>query len=174
MISAPKIMLELLLLGWIGLILKIVMVVVVFALMYSRFKEGMLEKMKAMQASDLYLKLGFWGGMRNKFGDEVLTRLGVQTLVLYHLRNKPLNRILSVILSSLYFEFWHNGFQEIYFLNFTGSLVFAVAYYKFGSESAAIGHCVADWLWLIAVPYLLIPFYQARFRRVPQKRKKDR
>lgn len=140
----------------VGILTGMIMVVVVFALMYALFKEDMLERMRAMRASDLYFKLGFWGGWRNLIGEEVLTRLGVQTLVLYHLRDKPLNFILSVILSSLFFEFWHNSFNEIYFLNFTGSLVFAITYYKFGYESAAIGHCVADWLWLCVIPILLV------------------
>ena len=109
-----------------------------------------------MKQTRLYFNLGIWGGFRNLIGEEVLTRLGVQTLILYSLRKKSFNVILSVILSSLYFEFWHNGFKELYFLNFSASAIFAIVYYKYGYESAAIGHCVADWIALCIVPYLIL------------------
>lgn len=140
----------------IGIVTGIIMVIVVYGLTYSIFKDGLFERLNEMKQSNLYLKLGFWGGFRNLIGEEVLTRLGAQTLILYSLRKKNLGVILSVILSSLYFELWHNGFKELYFLNFSASVIFAIVYYKYGYESAAIGHCVADWLALCIVPYLLI------------------
>ena len=140
----------------IGIVTGMLMVIVVYGIMYLLFQDGLFEKLNQMRQSDLYLKLGIWGGFRNLIGEEVLTRLGVQTLILYSLRKKSYNVILAVILSSLYFEFWHNGFREIYFLNFSGSIVFAIIYQKYGYESAAVGHCVADWLALCIVPYLLI------------------
>lgn len=140
----------------IGVITGILMVIVVYGITYLIFKEGLFEKLNEMKQNNLYLKLGIWGGFRNLVGEEVLTRLGVQTLILYSLRKKSFNVILSIILSSLYFEFWHNGFKELYFLNFSGSVIFAIAYYRYGYESAAIAHCVADWLALCIIPYLLI------------------
>lgn len=140
----------------IGVATGVIMVIVVSGITYLIFKDGLFERFNEMKQSNLYLKLGFWGGLRNLFGEEVLTRLGVQTLILYSLRKRSIGIILSIILSSLYFEFWHNGFRELYFLNFSASVVFASAYYKYGYESAAVGHCVADWLFLCAVPYVLI------------------
>lgn len=140
----------------IGIFTGIIMVIVVYGITYLIFKDGLFERLNEMKQSNLYLKLGFWGGFRNLIGEEVLTRLGVQTLILYSFRKKSFGVILSVILSSLYFECWHNGFKELYFLNFSASVIFAIIYYKYGYESAAVGHCMADWLALCIVPYLLI------------------
>ena len=140
----------------IGIVTGILMVIVFYGITYLIFKDGLFEKLNEMRQGNLYLKLGFWGGFRNLIGEEVLTRLGVQTLVLYILRKKSFGVVLSIILSSLYFEFWHNGFKELYFLNFGASVIFATVYYKYGYESAAVGHCVGDWLALCIVPYLLI------------------
>jgi|GEM_PF-2647798 len=140
----------------IGILAGILMVLIVNGMMYLPYRDGFLQRMHEMKQSSLYLKLGFWGGLRNLTGEEILTRLGVQTLVLYFIRKKHLGIILSVLISALFFEFWHNGFQEIYFLNFTASVIFALFYYKYGYESAAIGHCVADWLTLCLVPYVLL------------------
>ena len=95
----------------IGVITGILMVLVVYGITYLIFKDGLFEKLNEMKQNNLYLKLGLWGGFRNLVGEEVLTRLGVQTLILYSLRKKSFNVIFSIILSSLYFEFWHNGFK---------------------------------------------------------------
>lgn len=103
----------------------------------------------------LYLGLGFWGGLRNLFGEEILARLGAQTILLRLLRKIRGGPILAVILSALYFEFWHNGFKEIYFMNFAVSCAFAWAYHKRGYESAALAHCTADWLMLVILPRVL-------------------
>jgi hypothetical protein len=140
----------------IGIVAGLLGILVSYGLAYVMSPSGLFEKLNQMRQSSLYLKLGFWGGFRNLVGEEVLVRLGVQTLILYYLRKKPMAFILSVILSSLYFEFWHNGFREVYFLNFSCSVVFSIVYYKFGYESAAIGHCVGDWLALCFIPYVLI------------------
>lgn len=140
----------------IGIITGIFAIILLYGIMYLLFKDDLFEKLNEMKQSDLYLKLGFWGGFRNLIGEEVLTRLGVQTLLLYSLRKKSYNVILSIILSSLFFEFWHNGFREIYYLNFSASVIYAIIYTKYGYESAAIGHCVSDWFALCIVPYLLI------------------
>lgn len=140
----------------IGIVTGLLMVIVVYGITYLIFKDGLFERLNQMKQSTLFLKLGFWGGFRNLIGEEVLTRLGVQTLILYLLRNKSGGTIFAIILSALYFELWHNGFRELYFLNFSGSVIFAISYHKYGYESAAIGHCVADWLALCVAPYLLI------------------
>jgi hypothetical protein len=101
------------------------------------------------------LNLGLWGGMRNLAGEEILARLGAQSILLYAFRKTRWAPALAIVLSSLYFELWHNGFKEIYFLNFAGSCVFGWVYQKRGYESAAIAHCVADWLALVILPRLL-------------------
>jgi len=98
---------------------------------------------------------GFVGGIRNLFAEEAVTRLGVQTLLLYHLRRFRWSAGAAVILSSLFFELWHSGGTDFYFLNFTASVLFAWSFTRRGYECAAIGHCVADWL-AIALPLLLI------------------
>jgi hypothetical protein len=98
---------------------------------------------------------GFLGGLRNLFGEEVVTRLGVQTLLLYHLRRFRWASWVAVVASSLFFELWHSGGTDFYLLNFTASLFFAASYARGGYEAAAVGHCVADWLG-IALPLLLL------------------
>jgi hypothetical protein len=140
----------------IGIITGMAMSLIVYGIMYLSFRDEFIQRLIEMGKNDLYLKLGLWGGVRNLVGEEVLTRLGVQTLILYFVRKKYTGVILSVLLSSLFFEFWHNGFQDIYFFNFTGSFIFALVYYKYGYESAAIGHCVADWIMLCLFPYVIL------------------
>ena len=98
---------------------------------------------------------GAMGGIRNLFSEEVVTRLGVQTLLLYHLRRFRWAPWAAIVLSSLFFELWHSGGTDFYFINFTVSLVFAWSYSRGGYESAAIGHCIADWL-ALALPLLLL------------------
>jgi hypothetical protein len=98
---------------------------------------------------------GVAGGVRNLFSEEVVTRLGAQTLLLYHLRRFRWAPWVTIVLSSLFFEIWHSGGTDFYFINFTVSLLFAWSYTKHGYESAAIGHCLADWL-AIALPLLLL------------------
>jgi hypothetical protein len=110
---------------------------------------------KFLKESDLYFNLGVWGGLRNLTGEEILTRLGVQTLTLFALRKYAWAPLVAILASSLYFEFWHNGFRDLYFMNFTASMVFGLVYQKFGYESAAISHCVSDWLALVVIPRLL-------------------
>jgi hypothetical protein len=105
-------------------------------------------------SSDTYKALGLWGGVRNLFGEEILSRLGVQLLVMYLLRKHRFQVLLAIVISSLFFEFWHNGFKELYFLNFSASVVFATAYYYKGYEAAAISHCTADWLIIVLIPRL--------------------
>ena len=108
-----------------------------------------------LKDNDLYLKLGLWGGLRNLAGEEILTRLGVQTVLLYLLVKYKWAPIVAILVSSLYFEFWHNGFRDLMFLNFTASVGFGIIYQKFGYESAAISHGVSDCLALVIVPRVL-------------------
>jgi len=98
---------------------------------------------------------GVVGGIRNLFSEEAVTRLGVQTLLLYHLRRFRWAPWVAIVLSSLFFEVWHSGGTDFYFINFTVSLLFAWSYTRNGYEAAAIGHCVADWL-ALALPLLLL------------------
>lgn len=98
---------------------------------------------------------GVVGGIRNLFAEEVVTRLGAQMLLLYHLRRLRWAPWAAIVLSSLFFEIWHSGGTDFYFINFTVSLLFAWGYTRDGYEAAAIGHCLADWL-AIALPLLLL------------------
>jgi hypothetical protein len=94
------------------------------------------------------------GGFRNLVGEEVFVRLGVQSIASYCLRGLRAGPTLSVFLSALCFEFWHSPFQVPLFLNFTVSLILGWTYNKYGYESAAVGHCVTDWLILGIFPPL--------------------
>ncbi|MBZ0267507.1 CPBP family intramembrane metalloprotease [bacterium] len=102
----------------------------------------------------VYFKLGIWGGLRNLAGEEILARLGAQSVLFYALRRTAWAPFLAIVLSSVYFELWHNGFRELYFLNFAASCGFGWAYHKGGYESAAIAHCLADWLLIVILPRL--------------------
>jgi hypothetical protein len=95
------------------------------------------------------------GGLRNLVGEEIFARLGAQSVVLYFLRRSRRGAVIAVIVSSLCFEIWHNPIKFPQFLNFTGSCFFGWAYHKYGYESAAVAHCVADWLVLAILPLLL-------------------
>lgn len=95
------------------------------------------------------------GGVRNLFSEEVLARLGVQTLLLYHLRRFRWATWVAVVLSSLFFEVWHSGGTDFFFINFAASLIFAWGFTRGGYEVAALGHCVTDWL-AIALPLFLL------------------
>jgi hypothetical protein len=92
------------------------------------------------------------GGLRNLVGEEILTRLGAQSIALYLLRGVRAGPVLAIILSSLYFEFWHNPFEMPQFLNFSASMILGWAYHRYGYESAAVGHCVGNWLTLAVFP----------------------
>ncbi len=105
--------------------------------------------------ADTYRALGFWGGLRNLLGEEILTRIGVQAIAMYLLRKYRFRVILSIIISSLYFEFWHNGFNDLYFLNFSASVAFGIIYHYKGYEASALSHCVSDWLLIVILPALI-------------------
>jgi hypothetical protein len=108
-----------------------------------------------LKDNDLYLKLGLWGGLRNLAGEEILTRLGAQTVILYLFVRRKWAPVAAILVSSLYFECWHNGFRDLMFLNFTASVGFGLIYQKFGYESAAISHSVSDCLALVVAPRVL-------------------
>ena len=118
---------------------------------------GILDKpiLEVMKEAGATWQMAFAGGIRNLFTEEVVTRLGAQTLLLYHLRRFRWAPWVALILSCLFFEIWHSGLEEIYFINFAASLPFAWSFQRYGYESAAIGHCVADWL-AIALPLFLL------------------
>jgi len=61
---------------------------------------------------------------------------------------------VAIVASSLFFEIWHSGGTDFHFINFAVSLLFAWSYARNGYETAAIGHCVADWL-ALALPLWL-------------------
>jgi hypothetical protein len=102
--------------------------------------------------NEMYIKLGLWGGLRNLAGEEILTRLGVQSVLLYVLARHKWAPVIAILLSSFFFEFWHNGFSELHFMNFTASLGFGFIYQKYGYESAAISHSISDWIGLVVIP----------------------
>lgn len=106
--------------------------------------------------NELYIKLGLWGGLRNLAGEEILTRLGVQSVLLYVLAKHKWAPVFAILLSSFYFEFWHNGFRDLHFLNFTASLGFGFVYQKYGYESAALSHSVSDWMGLVVIPNVFL------------------
>ena len=128
-----------------------------FGLGLVEYRLGYLEALPWTWFKDdpTYFKLGLWGGLRNLAGEEVLARLGAQSILLYALRRTAWAPFLAIVFSSLYFELWHNGFRELYFLNFAASCGFGWAYQKGGYESAAIAHCLADWLLIVILPRLL-------------------
>ena len=129
----------------------------VIGISYLQLELGILDGLPwpyIAEESDTYRALGFWGGIRNLLGEEILTRVGAQAIAMYLLRKYRFKVVLSIIISSLYFEFWHNGFSDLYFLNFSASVLFGILYHYKGYEAAAVSHCVVDWLLIVIVPAL--------------------
>jgi hypothetical protein len=141
-----------------GIIGGILTTTLFYSVSYAEHHLGLLDAVPwpYLKGNDLYLKLGLWGGLRNLAGEEILTRLGVQTVVLYLLAKHKWAPVAAILLSSLYFEFWHNGFRDLMFLNFTASLGFGLVYQKFGYESAALSHCVSDCFALVIIPRVFL------------------
>jgi hypothetical protein len=129
-----------------------------YSVSYAEHYLGFLEAVPwpYLKGNELYAKLGLWGGLRNLAGEEILTRLGVQSVFLYVLAKYKWAPVFAILLSSLYFELWHNGFRELNFINFTASLGFGFVYQKFGYESAAISHSVSDWIGLVVIPNVFL------------------
>lgn len=97
----------------------------------------------------------FWAGLRNLVGEEIMPQLGVQTLILFHASRHRWAGIASILGAALFFELWHDGFQNLAFYNFTFGLFFAYAYRRHGYETAAVAHCCVDWLLYLALPLFL-------------------
>ena len=134
----------------------IVVTAITYGLTFIAIQMGIFEEApwSYFANSDSYKSLGLWGGVRNLFGEEILSRLGAQLLVMYIFRKHRFQVLLAIIISSLFFEFWHHGFKELFFLNFSASIVFASVYYYKGYEAAAISHCTADWFVIVLIPRL--------------------
>jgi hypothetical protein len=141
----------------IGILSGLIATAAVYGLSFLEQHYGYLEEMPWRFFADnpVYQGLGFWGGIRNLAGEEIIVRLGAQSILLFVFRKTRGAPLFAIILSSLFFEIWHNGFHELYFMNFIGSCVLGLAYHIRGYESAAIGHCVADWVSLLILPKLL-------------------
>ena len=141
----------------IGIVGALAAIGLVYILAIVGYRQGYFDAMPWNWFGDdpVNIKLGLWGGLRNLAGEEILSRLGAQSVLLYFLRRTGRAPVLAVVFSSLFFELWHNGFRELYFLNFTASCAFGWAYHKGGYESAAIAHCLADWLLIVILPRLI-------------------
>ena len=74
-----------------------------------------------LKASGATWQAGFVGGIRNLFSEEVVTRLGARKLLLYHLRRFRWAPWVAIVLASLFFEIWHSGGTDFYFINFSVS-----------------------------------------------------
>jgi hypothetical protein len=141
----------------IGIAAGVVVTVTLYGLSLIEYRVGYLNVLPWPVANGeaLDVRLVAGGGVRNLVGEEVFARLGAQSIALYLLQRMRARAALAVILSSLYFEIWHNPFEVPQFLNFAASCVLAWAYHKFGYEVAAVAHCVADWLALGFLPAIL-------------------
>jgi hypothetical protein len=141
----------------IGIAVGVVVTVTLYGLSLIEYRVGYLNVLPWPVANGeaLDVRLVAGGGVRNLVGEEVFARLGAQSIALYLLQRMRARAALAVILSSLYFEIWHNPFEVPQFLNFAASCVLAWAYHKFGYEVAAVAHCVADWLALGFLPAIL-------------------
>ena len=145
----------LVILSW-GIAGGIIATAVTYGLTFIANQVGIIEELpwSFFANSDTYKSLGLWGGVRNLFGEEILSRLGVQLLAMYLLRKHRFQALLAIIISSLFFEFWHNGFKDLFFLNFSASIIFGTVFHYKGYEAAAISHCIADWLIIVIIPIL--------------------
>jgi hypothetical protein len=141
----------------IGIAVGVVVTVTLYGLSLIEYRVGYLNVLPWPVANGeaLDVRLVAGGGVRNLVGEEVFARLGAQSIALSLLQRMRARAALAVILSSLYFEIWHNPFEVPQFLNFAASCVLAWAYHKFGYEVAAVAHCVADWLALGFLPAIL-------------------
>jgi hypothetical protein len=83
-------------------------------------------------------------GFSNLVREEVLFRLGAQTILLNALKNYRYNSYFAVLGSAVLFEVWHNPIEAINGLNFLISLTFAVLYHRYGYEASAIAHALGD------------------------------
>lgn len=139
-----------------GLAVGLVAAVVGGALQAMLNRIGVLPKPIWVQVRESGLPwVGVLGALRNLAGEEVPTRLGVQVLLLHHLGNRRGGRWLALLGSALWFELWHNGLHDLYFVNFAVSAVLAYAFQRLGYEVAALGHFSADLVLVAALPAFL-------------------
>jgi hypothetical protein len=99
-------------------------------------------------------QFAFFGGIRNLFGEEIIARLGVQTLILYYLGDRKYRVSISIILSAFFFFLWHDGIGNLNPSNFIASLIFGIVYSKYKYETAAIAHLLTDWIAYLVIPLL--------------------
>lgn len=90
------------------------------------------------------LLMGLGTGFTNLAREEVLFRLGAQTMLAYALRKYRYGWVWAAVGSALLFELWHNPIPEINGLNFLVSLTFALLYHRWGYEAAALAHSLGD------------------------------
>ncbi len=140
-----------------GLAAGVVVTATLYGLSFMEYHLGYLDALPwpVANGEPLDVRLAIGAGFRNLAGEEVFARLGAQSIALYLLRRMRAGAALAVILSSLYFEIWHNPFEVPQFLNFAASCVLGWAYHRRGYEVAAVAHCVADWLALGFLPAIL-------------------
>jgi hypothetical protein len=140
-----------------GIVVGVVVTATLYGLSFIEYRLGQLGVLPwpVANGEPLDVRLATGAGFRNLVGEEIFARLGAQSLALHLLRRMRARAALAVILSSLYFEIWHNPFEVPQFLNFAASCVLGWAYHKRGYEVAAVAHCVADWLALGFLPAIL-------------------
>lgn len=90
------------------------------------------------------LLMGLGTGFTNLAREEVLFRLGAQTMLAYALKKYRYGSIVAAVGSALLFALWHNPLAEINGLNFLISLAFAILYHRWGYEAAAVAHALGD------------------------------
>ncbi|RLI80223.1 hypothetical protein DRP05_01150 [Archaeoglobales archaeon] len=82
-------------------------------------------------------------GFSNLVREEVLFRLGAQTILLNALKNYRYSGYFAVLGSAVLFEVWHN-IKAINGLNFLISLTFVILYHRYGYEASAVAHAFGD------------------------------
>jgi hypothetical protein len=141
----------------VGIGVGMLMAVAIYGVAFVEHRLGFIDALPWPVANGEPVNVAFavGGGLRNLVSEEIFTRLGAQAIAFYFLRRVRGGPLLAIILSSLYFEFWHNPFETPQFLNFTLSMILGWTYHRHGYESAAVGHCVVNWLTLAVFPAVL-------------------
>ncbi|MFZ1978393.1 MAG: CPBP family glutamic-type intramembrane protease, partial [Bacteroidota bacterium] len=113
----------------IGLIAAIIAAISVYFVLFAYYWTGIINvnPIKIMQPIvESMRQFAFFGGIRNLFGEEIIARLGVQTLILYYLGDRKFHVSLAIILSSFFFFLWHDGIGNLNPANFISSLIFGI------------------------------------------------
>ena len=98
--------------------------------------------------------MAFGTGFSNLAREEVLFRLGAQTIIMKAFKEHRSGTILAAAGSAVLFEMWHNPVEALNGLNFLISLVFAMLYHRWGYEAAAIAHALGDLAAFWALPLI--------------------